>query len=369
MIGRADSRIPSLDGLRAISIGLVVFGHLCGTTGFLVSQSTALWLGFADLGVRLFFVISGFLITRLLLEESEQTGRIDIGRFYLRRTLRICPPYYALIVVLLVLDFERLLRLAPGDLLHALTYTTNYQAHPSWNIGHAWSLAVEEQFYLLWPIVVALLGRVGGLRLALGCIAAAPFFRLALWVAMPAGRPRLGMHFETAADAIAVGCVLALAGHWLHRRPFYRAVLASQWIVLVPALLVAAGVLTERPRLDALAGVTLRNLLAGLCVDWCLLYPHGRVGRILNCRPLTVMGVMSYSIYLWQQLFLNPVDITPLTTFPVNLALVGLTAIASYVLVERPALRLRQHLEARLFQSGRRWRAAVSEARLTGGSS
>src|SRR6266850_1129470 len=234
MIASPDPRIPSLDGLRAISIGLVVFGHLCGTTGFLVSQSAALWLGFADLGVRLFFVISGFLITRLLVDESEHTGRIDVGRFYLRRALRICPPYYALIIVLLVLDFERLLTLAPGDLLHALTYTTNYQARPSWNIGHAWSLAVEEQFYLLWPVLVALFGRVGGLRLALGCIAAAPFFRLALWVAMPAGRPRLGMHFETAADAIAVGCVLALAGDWLHRRPLYRAALASRWIVVVP---------------------------------------------------------------------------------------------------------------------------------------
>jgi peptidoglycan/LPS O-acetylase OafA/YrhL len=362
MLTSPERRIPSLDGLRGISIGLVMFGHLCGTLGFPLSKTLALQFGVADLGVRVFFVISGFLITRLLLEESQEQGRIGIARFYLRRTLRICPPYYALIAILLLLDRAHVVTLTAGDVAHALTYTTNYQTSPSWNVGHAWSLAVEEQFYLLWPVLVALLGRAGGLRVALGCIAAAPFARLALWIAMPAGRPRLGMHFETAADAIAVGCVLALAVDWLHRCRPYQAMLASRWIALAPVLLVLSGVLGDRPRIDALAGVTLRNLLVGLCIDWCLTYPGGRVGRVLNAKPLTYVGVMSYSIYLWQQLFLNAGEAAPATSFPVNVVLVGLAALASYLLVERPARHLRQYVETHLLPSRPRLPASAGGA-------
>jgi len=104
---RQDRRIPSLDGLRAVSIALVVLAHLSGTSGFALPGSFASILALGELGVRVFFVISGFLITKLLLEEAERTGRISLLRFYLRRTFRIFPPYYAFILVLIVLDAAR----------------------------------------------------------------------------------------------------------------------------------------------------------------------------------------------------------------------------------------------------------------------
>jgi hypothetical protein len=137
-------RIPSLDGLRAISIGLVLFGHLLGTSGFFLPLEANKHLALGELGVRVFFVISGFLITNLLLTELAAAGRIHIGRFYLRRTFRIFPPYYVFILVLALAALARWIELAPGDLFHTLTYTSNYDATRSWNVGHTWSLSVEE---------------------------------------------------------------------------------------------------------------------------------------------------------------------------------------------------------------------------------
>src|SRR5436190_875014 len=350
---RPDRRIPSLDGLRAVSIALVVLGHLCGTSGFVLPGSFANILAPGELGVRVFFVISGFLITKLLLEEAKRTGRISLLRFYLRRTFRIFPPYYAFILVLIVLDAARWITLSSGDLVHTLTYTANYHAGRSWNVGHAWSLSVEEQFYLLWPAALLVLGRWGGLRVALAFIAAAPLVRLGLWTLVPAARDTVGVSFETVADAIAIGCVLALGREWLHRQPRYRQLLRSRWLILAPVVALLAGLLAELPRLDFLFGFTLRNVCIGLCIDWCVTYPTGRVGRILNSRPLVFVGVISYSIYLWQQLFLNRHVVAAPTSFPLNLALVVLAALASYYVVERPTLRLRQRIEVRLF-AGRR---------------
>src|SRR5437773_9697436 len=109
----AHGRIPSLDGLRAISITLVVVAHLAGTRSFPLSAATGNFWGLGELGVHVFFVISGFLITRLLLEETARTGRISLGNFYLRRTLRIFPPYYAFLFALAIASLAGAVTLAP----------------------------------------------------------------------------------------------------------------------------------------------------------------------------------------------------------------------------------------------------------------
>ena len=120
-VPRGD-RIPSLDGIRAVSIGLVLFGHLLGSRGFFFSLEVDKHLAPGELGVRIFFVISGFLITNLLLAEAAKNGRVHIGRFYLRRTFRIFPAYYVLVLALFAAELAGWIALAPGDLIHALTY-------------------------------------------------------------------------------------------------------------------------------------------------------------------------------------------------------------------------------------------------------
>src|SRR6516225_7637364 len=134
-------RIPSLDGLRAIAIGLVVFGHLCGTSNFFPRSTFAPLGDFGNLGVRVFFVISGFLITLLMLDEIEATGTVSLKLFYLRRILRILPACYAYILFVLIAYRLGLAALSPGDLFHAVTYTMNYYKQASWVFGHLWSLS------------------------------------------------------------------------------------------------------------------------------------------------------------------------------------------------------------------------------------
>ena len=145
----SDKRIPSLDGLRTISIAMVFFGHLYGTAGYPKNAVTEYLAQYAHVGVQVFFVISGFLITSLLKRERERTGRINFGNFYLRRTLRIFPAAFFYITVVAIVAH-------PGYLAFAYTYMMCYagQGRP-WLLGHLWSLSVEEQFYLLWPLAVA----------------------------------------------------------------------------------------------------------------------------------------------------------------------------------------------------------------------
>jgi peptidoglycan/LPS O-acetylase OafA/YrhL len=353
-------RIRSLDGLRAISIGLVVFGHLSGTRHFL-PEHLGNFFGVGDLGVRVFFVISGFLITRLLLEEVEAQGRIHLGKFYFRRTFRIFPPYYAFLLGLLAINAAGWLGLNPGDLPHAFTYTSNYNPGRSWNVGHTWSLAVEEQFYLLWPAVLLLLGRRRGLWAAAGFFVVSPFIRLLLW---RLGGPSIGVghRFETVADAIAIGCVLAASAEWLRGQPRYKAFMDSRWFCLVPAVVASASLLGDRPRLSFLFGFSVMNLGIAACVHWCVVQHDGRIGRVLNSAPFVYVGVLSYSIYLWQQVFLNRESAAALNQFPANLICAAAASLLSFYAIERPSLALRRHLERRWFSAHRSRRTRATAA-------
>jgi peptidoglycan/LPS O-acetylase OafA/YrhL len=355
-------RIPSLDGLRAISIGLVLVGHLSGTQNFPISERVGGIFALGELGVRVFFVISGFLITGLLLQELRGKQHINLPKFYFRRTFRIFPAYYFFILALLFLEAARLIALHPGDIWHALTYTSNYHASRSWNVGHTWSLGVEEQFYLLWPAVLLIAGARRGLWAAASLLVLCPLIRLGLWHFFPESQSGIGHRFETIADALAVGCVLAGARHWLHRRIAYRKMLASKLFLVVPVAVFCANLLHDRPRLHFLFGYTVMNVGVALCIDWCVTNYSGRIGRFLNLRPLVFLGVMSYSIYLWQQLFLNRYSDSVFCRFPYNLTLVAVASLASYYLIEQPFLRLRPALEAKLFRrdKGKPLQEAVS---------
>jgi len=354
---RSD-RICSLDGLRAISIALVLISHLSATRGFPVSQAAVEVFELGQLGVRIFFVISGFLITRLLLDELDHRGRISLGRFYFRRTLRIFPAYYLMIAVLALLQAGGWIDLAVHDIARALTYTTDYDGARSWYVGHTWSLSVEEQFYLLWPAVIVLLGARRALIVAAVVVALGPVLRVGEWELMRWASDGIEYRFETVADALAVGCALAGVRPWLHNfRPYMRA-LESPAMVLVPIAMLVATAMHDHPLVYFGAGYTVMNIGAALCLDWAVTYADGRVGRLLNAAPLVSIGLMSYSLYLWQQLFTNRNSASAVTAFPVNLLLAFAAAFASYHIVERPALRLRRHLES--------WRAEIKVRRLAG---
>jgi peptidoglycan/LPS O-acetylase OafA/YrhL len=358
---REHTRIPSLDGLRALSIGLVLIAHLNSTHGFPFSHAAPLEIiDWGALGVRVFFVISGFLITGLLLQENAKTGTISLKHFYFRRTLRIFPAYYFFILCIVIAAAIGLVNLSKGDVLAAVTYTMNYHNARSWSLGHSWSLAVEEQFYLLWPATLYFAGVRRGLWIAAAFVVLAPVIRIAL-LAMPGGASGLGFTFETVGDAIAAGCLLAGMREWLWNHRRYRGFLESRWFILAPLALLALSTLPffEIHRvfgLDRLYegvyqsyGITIINVAIAMCIDWSIRNSDHAFGRLLNWAPLAYIGTISYSLYLWQEPFLNRNRDFSWTHFPLNIVLAFACAFGSFYLIERPTLRTRQTIE-------RRWR-------------
>ena len=349
------NRIPGLDGLRAISIALVLVEHLPSCAGFPMTVDQAqLWRlsHIGRLGVRVFFVISGYLISTLLFRELEKSGKIDLVKFYFRRTLRIFPAYFVLVAVVAVLAAAGIIQLLPGDLFHAVTYTMNYHAPRAWWLGHAWSLAVEEQFYLLWPAVLLLFGRQRGLQGALLVVIALPFLRFGSHRYL-GHDPLMGESFHTVADSIATGCLLAGFRDLLQRNPTWVAIRDSRAFFLVPFAVVAVHIAgQEHTGLRTLITYSAQNIGIAACLDWVLAKPRSAVGRFLELRPMVWVGAISYSLYLFQQLFLNcrAGGIAP--PFPVNVALAFAAATVSYYLIERPALAMRERLEQRFW--GRR---------------
>ena len=346
----AHGRIPSLDGLRAISIAAVLLGHLAGSNNFpTVIGDVVRGNGFVDVayfGVSVFFVISGFLITGILMKESQRPGGIGLRRFYLRRTMRIFPAYYVFVFAVVLMTAIGIFSVTSNDIGHALTYTTNYDPNRSWEIGHLWSLSVEEQFYLLWPVALILLGIRNAKAAAIVVVVAVPFLRALEYHFVPQWEDIVGNTFETTADAIALGCLLALTLDQLVKQAWFRKIINGPWMIV--ALLAVALLLSKWGPSRLLLSISLTNVAIALAVAYCVLRPRSKAGRLLNVRPLVFIGVLSYSIYLWQQIFVNRNSTLIISTFPLDVLLVALFALGSYYLVERPFLRWRPRVERRL---------------------
>ena len=345
--GRRETRIPSLDGLRAVSIAFVVIGH--GLNEF---QSThhvpglGILVSYGELGVRIFFCISGFLITSLLMTERRLSGRVDFGAFYLRRAFRILPAYWAFLLAVAASGWFPCTRV---DLSRALLFVTDYLP-VSWCFGHTWSLSVEEQFYLFWPLTLSLIGERAALVVAVLLAVAAPIFR------MTAATDAIsGLHYQI--DGLMVGVLLALLRKhhgtgWLRIYGGNLVAGASALFVLLlsPA---STGVIAHRglPLKLAPVGSVWEVLAIGSIVLWAVHHAHTPLGRALNWRPVVHVGLMSYSLYLWQQPFLFQ-GLTGAS--PARIAVHVLAAFAcaelSYFAVERPFMALRRRVLA--------WRAA-----------
>jgi peptidoglycan/LPS O-acetylase OafA/YrhL len=348
-VGGSGARIRSLDGLRALSVALVVLGHLGGTHGFpVVSPASVLSFG-AMLGVRVFFVISGYLITRGLLVDVEGHGRIRLGSFYFRRIFRILVPYYAFLTVMAAAAHFGFIELAPGDLGYSFAYLSDHHLHGEWThgrwtLGHTWSLAAEEQFYLLWPLLLTLLGVRKGLWIAAAALVAAPAVRLVIWYLQPDESFAIGKTFATVVDSIASGCLLAGLQRILGKSARYRRLLESRWFFVIPAAVLATALVAGRPRIAFVLGAAVVNVGIALCVDRCIRLPDAAISRLLGAAPLVAIGRASYSIYLWQQPLLNRYASGLPSAFPANLiTMVGVSS-AAWFLIERPSFVARAAL-------------------------
>lgn len=246
-------------------------------------------------------------------------------------------------------DHLGIVSLRPGGLLHAVTYTTNYHYDRSWYLGHLWSLAVEEQFYMLWPALLLLLGRGRGLALAALFVVAAPFVRIATLKLGLGPQAGIGESFQTVGDSIAAGCLLAGFRKRLEASTLYMKLLDSPAFVLVPATAVACA-FVPYTSVDLLVGMTVQNLAIAATVHHAIRHHESMVGRFLNARVPVYIGTLSYSLYLWQQIFLHHGEKSALDTpAPLNLAIATAAALVSFYVIEQPCSRWRERLEPHLF--------------------
>lgn len=337
--------IASIDGVRAIAVSLVVYSHAGDTTAFPPGLRLEAFGPLGTLGVRIFFILSGFLITHLLLREEAVRGAISLSRFYLRRSLRIFPAFYFYVAVMAIWQAYAGHPLPLGDMLAAVTYTLNYDRERVWLLGHAWSLGVEEQFYLLWPLTFAVLvpnrRRVAIVTLLL----LGPVARVVTWRFFPDWELMIGETFPTIMDSLGTGVLLALVREELHQLAWYKRLLASPLCALLPVLVLGLNRANAEIVLGGwLLGETAVNLLIALAVDQVMTHPETRVGRFLNWRPVARLGQLSYSLYLWQQPFMQKAMPGLLTSFPVNVAGALGMAYFSHSVVEQPFLRLKDRI-------------------------
>ena len=340
------NRLHSLDGLRAISITLVLLGHASSTRNGASLRPFLFFGDVAHLGVVVFFVISGFLITSLLMQERETLGRISLSLFYTRRALRIFPASFAYVGAIAGLAIAQRIALHPWDLVHAFTYTVNYATNRSWYVGHLWSLSVEEQFYLLWPLAFALTTRRHGLAIAVSMMLLGPVARIGDRLLLM-GTPYRDLEmFPMVADSLAAGCTLALLREWLESQSWYTS-LFRPW----PSAALLATVLVLNRFMGYtvvhVLGMGLLNVALAILVHRVVCCWKDALGRLLNFRPVVFVGALSYSLYLWQQLFLDHQSTGWHAAFPQNVALAALAALLSYLMLEQPLMALRHRLRAR----------------------
>ena len=341
-------RLPSLDGLRAISAAMVVLGH--AGKALHVGRDLPFGAGVIDVwgpvGVTVFFVISGFLITRLLLEERNNTGTINLRAFYMRRTFRILPAYWAYLAVVAVLASAGVVAASPSAFLKAIFFTTNYLNPGSWVVNHSWSLANEEQFYLFWPFLLLLLGAFKARKTAIGLIIAAPVMRVLTYVFLPEMRPNITAFLHLRVDALMIGCwaALELEEFGTSRvldflaRPLVAAG-STVYLVVISCVMRRAGVV------NAGFGYSIEAFCALSVITWGLRNADTAVGRVLNSKPFVHFGLISYSLYLWQQLWLSHETPAPVWSIPLQVAGAVLCAELSYRFVEVPMLKLRTILK------------------------
>ncbi len=316
-------RIPSLDGLRAISISLVVVGHLAyaGRAPQFLSE-------YANLGVRIFFVISGYLITSILLREHSRTDTISLRDFYIRRAYRIFPAAFSFIFVVVLLYWHTL---RWYDIGAAVFYLVNFDFVRPWIIGHLWSLSVEEQFYFLWPSV---LKKWNQHRVAIlwAVILVAPFARAAFTYFHIADGAYGNL--LTVGDNLATGCLLAMFSDRIPEIPWKAAAPMTIALALIPLY-------DANTRLRTVVALFVLSPLLNLSIAGILLHVVRRPYRVLNLAPVVWLGNISYSLYLWQQPFFD-------RAAPVRYGVLWALGLAcvSYYAVERPMLRRRERRAA-----------------------
>lgn len=328
---------PQLDSLRAIAVSMVLLVHFWLTETILGS-----------IGVRLFFVLSGFLITDILIrmrggDGAFQTRPAAWWIFFVRRALRLWPAYYLLLGLALLTGIQNMRETAAWHLFYAtnILFVIEQQFYP-WIVAHWWTLGIEQQFYLIWPFLMLLPPRraLGGIMWA--TIAATALFMTA--AAQWSNNAWLGMLLPGSMDALAAGGLLSLAVRDRSSAPRWLWILALVSIPLIVGLLFA-GMVDWKLSMAGLPPMMLAVALAHFGIG-------GLPGKLLGARPIVAMGRVSYGIYLYHLFvlyslrragqFIPALDHTGPALLAVGAPVTIVVALLSWRFLEAPANRLKR---------------------------
>ena len=329
-------RIPSLSGLRAVSVIAVTASHYLP---FLLPPGLA-WYAKAlgAPGVDVFFVISGFLITTLLFKEWDDTGKVSLSNFYLRRSLRILPAYIFFLLFVFTLSHWGKLPVDSRSWPYLLTYTYNFKHHlGAESVGQVWSLCVEEHFYFLWPPLLIALGLKKSRRFLFACLPLSIVLRFLL--SSSPGFIDIDYFTFTRLDTIAIGCLLAFAFRtsWIRKiRGEKLGVSAGLLFFLSVFVLSNSGKYSLGPK-RLVEGTLVAVIISCFAQD-----ATGPIGKLLNARLMTWIGKLSYSIYLGQTL-----ASASFISIPFRVPAMIAYACISYYFIELPFLRLKDRLASR----------------------
>jgi peptidoglycan/LPS O-acetylase OafA/YrhL len=353
-----ESYRPALDGLRTVSVAAVLCYHMDAAQG-------------GYLGVDVFFVLSGFLISSLLLDELARSGGVALAAFYQRRAVRLLPAFYVYLAcgLALVLLFKgpSQQHLFYQGAVASLLFVNNWlkavrpASGGSW-LGHVWSLSVEEQFYLLWPILLLALARsrVARNRLSAAILTLVSLSVLGqlLLVGTGASEPRIYFGADTRATELLIGCALAAWQHG-HAGEAHARLTSGLGRLGLPAFIALGVLVVIAPPLGRLSwfdwgGFAFVGALAALVIVGADKRPDLRWVRLLGSRPMSWLGRRSYAFYLWHFPVTSVAHAnlrgrigTPLATVIAATISVGLAAL-SHRMVEAPIRRrYKSHLASR----------------------
>lgn len=343
--------IPSLDGIRGLSCLFVIFGHFSylyapifvDKFGEVLGKTLAYSFGNQYTGVTFFFVLSGFLITNILILEVEKTQKTDIKTFFMKRVFRIFPAYYFYMACILAwMAYTVPDSYTNKDIIAAGTYLYNYISDKNpWHMGHFWSLAIEEQFYLIWPILFAISFKKLGHKVPLIIIIASPLVRLGTYYLFPELRSRMSIMTHTRIDSLMFGCLLA----YYYRQGLFEKfnefikkyklhIIGSLHIFFLARLLQ----MKFGGKYLMTIGYTTECFFM-CCLIVYLILNKNFISKLFNAPIMIHIGNLSYSLYLWHVPFAwNKLGSDDLI---LRFILLYACALGSYLLIEAPFMKLR----------------------------
>lgn len=350
----ASNRIPGLDFLRALAVLAVLVDH----SGAFSDRAVSYFNGAT--GVQMFFVLSGFLITWMLLDETQRNGGINLRAFYLRRFARLMPIFYTYVLlgVVMLLVAHKLVPWSAlaSSLIYGLNYYQGLEGAPTHFLSHCWSLAVEEQFYFLWPLTLLFLMRAG-MRLEASII----FLTFCVWV-YRSGAQLMGLAsdayiyraLEMRADHLLIGCLLAVLLRQAEIRSRFERIHANQpWVLIVLfAVLSLSSSLDGNLNYRYSLGYAIEPIATALLIPLVIIAAQNNrslFARLVNAPLVVKAGQASYGIYLFHQLLLYSMETrlsawthSPFLGFAIAATILALLAHLSYTYFEMP-IRRRLH--------------------------